>query len=60
MKEDDKTQPDLHKHLIFVMKKEIQLNLDLNSSFTIKQISAHSQQRSHGGEKNSHIGYSCM
>jgi hypothetical protein len=48
---DEKTQPDLHKHLIFVMKKEIQLNLDLNSSFTIKQISAHSQQHSHGGKK---------
>jgi len=22
MKEDEKTQPDLHKHLIFVMKKK--------------------------------------
>ena len=30
------------------MKKEIQLKLDMNSSFTNKQISAHSQQRSHG------------
>ena len=60
MKEDERTRPDLHKHLIFAMKNEIQVKLDLNSPTTIKQISAHSQQHSHGKKKYSHIGYSCM
>jgi len=48
MKEDETTRPDLHKHVIFVTKKEIRLKLDLNSSFTIKKISAQFQQHGHG------------
>jgi len=51
---DERTRPDLHKHLIFVMKKEIQLKLDLNSSFPIKQISAHSRQHGHGKKRFSY------